>query len=85
MEVVVKVFHSEPPCAKCRAVGRSVEEVAKEYGGKVGVVKFSALSEEADKYGILTTPAVVINDQVAFSGKVPTKEELKRAIEEAMK
>ena len=83
--VVIKVFHSEPPCAKCRAVEKAVEEVAKEYGDKVKVVKLSALSEEADKYGILMTPAVVINDRVAFSGKVPTKEELKKAVEESMK
>jgi len=85
VEVVVKIFHSEPPCAKCRAVEKVAEEVAKEYGGKVRIVKISALSKEADEYGVLMTPAIVINDRVAFSGKVPTKEELKRAIEGAVK
>ncbi len=85
MEVVIKVLHGEPPCAKCRAVEKAVEEVAKEYGDKVRVVKLSVLSEEADKYGVLMTPAVVINDRVVFSGKVPTKGELKRALESAMK
>lgn len=85
VEVVVKVFHSEPPCPKCRATEKVVDEVAKEYSGKVKVVKLSALSEEADKYGVLMTPTVVINDKVAFSGKVPAKEELKRALEQAMK
>lgn len=69
---VVKLFHSEPPCAKCRATEKAVEEIAKEYGGVVKVVKLSALSDEADEYGVLMTPAV-INDQVVSSGKVPTK------------
>ena len=79
MEVIVKVFHSNPPCAKCKATEKVVAEVAKEYGGKVKVVSFSGLSEEADKYGVLMTPTVVINDQIVFSGKVPTKEEFKKS------
>jgi len=82
MTVVVKIFGPEPPCAKCRAVEKIAKEVAEEIGG-VEVVKVSALSEEADKYGILVTPAVVINDELVFSGKVPTKEELRRAIQKA--
>lgn len=80
MEVVVKIFGSDPPCAKCRATEKLAQELAEEFAGKVKVVHLSALSEEADKYDILTTPTVVINDKVAFSGKVPSKEEFREVI-----
>lgn len=84
MEVIIKIFGTEPPCAKCRAVEKVAKEVADEFPGKVKVVKLSALSEEADRYGVCITPSIVINDELVFSGRVPTKDELKKAVSKAM-
>ncbi|MEM4700079.1 MAG: thioredoxin family protein [Candidatus Nezhaarchaeales archaeon] len=83
-EVSVKIFGPEPPCIKCMAAEKVAREVAKEFGGRVKVVRLSVFSEEADRYGVSITPSIVINDRLAFSGRVPSKDELKRAIEEAM-
>lgn len=81
MNIVIKIFGTEPPCIKCRAAESITKEVAEEFGGKVKVIKLSALSEEADRYGIFITPSIVINEKLVFSGKVPSKDELRRAIE----
>jgi small redox-active disulfide protein 2 len=77
---IIKVFGSDPPCPRCRATEKIVKEVVKELNLNVDVKHISVFSEEADKYGITTTPAVVINDKIVFSGRVPTKEEIKDII-----
>lgn len=85
MAKVIKVFGGEPPCAKCKGVERVLNEVVKEMGHDIQVVHASALSEEADKYDILTTPAVVINEKVVLKGIVPSKEDLRRILERELK
>ncbi|MEM4576126.1 MAG: thioredoxin family protein [Candidatus Nezhaarchaeales archaeon] len=84
MVVVVKIFGTEPPCAKCRIAEKIAKEVAEEFSGKVKVVKLPVLSEEADKYGVFITPSIVINEKLVFSGRVPSKDELKRAIDKEL-
>ncbi|MEM0247273.1 MAG: thioredoxin family protein [Desulfurococcaceae archaeon] len=84
MEVIVKIFGTEPPCAKCKAAEKVAKEVAEEFSGKVKVVKLPALSEEANRYGVFITPSIVVNDKLVFSGRVPSRTELKKAIEKAM-
>ncbi len=42
----------------------------------------SALSDEADKYGIMVVPSVVINERVVLNGRVPSKEEAKKMLAE---
>ncbi len=85
MAKTIKVFGGEPPCAKCKAVEKTFNEAVKEMGLDAQVVHVSAMSEEADKYDILSTPAVVINDRLIVSGKLPSKEEAKRILEKEIK
>jgi small redox-active disulfide protein 2 len=82
---VIKVFGGDPPCARCKSVEKALKEAVKEMGLDVQVVHASALSEEADKYDILTTPAVVIDEKVVVKGIVPSKEELKKILEKEIK
>jgi small redox-active disulfide protein 2 len=81
----IKVFGGEPPCSRCKSVEKSLTEAVKDMGLDAKVVHVSALSEEADKYDILTTPAVVINDKVVLRGSVPPKEELKKMLQKEIK
>lgn len=83
-KVVVKVFGTKPPCKKCKNTEKIAREVAKELGSKVEVQKFDALSEEADKYGIMMTPSVVVNDRVVAVGKVPMRDELRNLVEKEL-
>jgi protein-disulfide isomerase len=44
------------------------------------VEKLDVFSEEADKYDIMMTPTVMINDMVLEVGKPPSPEKLQKAI-----
>ena len=82
--IEVKVFGTTPPCAKCKEMERRVKNVATKYPGKVEVAKFDALSDEGDKYGIMSTPTVVINDKVVAIGKLLSETELEKSIKKEL-
>ena len=77
MVIKIWVFGGEVPCARCKATEKVVKEAASELKLDVEIAHVSALSEQADKYDILSTPAVVVNDKLLISGKVPDKETMK--------
>ncbi len=67
---------------RCKAAEKAVREALKEMGRTdIEVVKEDVLSDEAGKLGIMMTPAVAINKKVIKIGGVPSKDEIKRAIE----
>ncbi len=67
---------------KCKAAEAAVKEAVKELGySDIEVSKEDALSEEAGKLGIMMTPTVMIDSKVIKVGGVPSKDEVKRAIE----
>ena len=82
--IKIKVFGSTPPCAKCKEVEKRAVRVAEKYAGQVEVAKFNAMSEEGRKYGIMLTPAVVINDKVVASGHVISESDLEKALTKEM-
>ena len=82
----IKVFGTTPPCARCKAAEKAVREAVEEFGCKdIKIVKADILSDEAGKLGIMMSPAVVVGNKVVKVGGVPSKEEIKKAIEEARK
>lgn len=83
--IEVKVFGTTPPCAKCREVTKRANRVAEKYPGKVSVTHLDALSAEGDKYGILMTPTIVINDKVVSFGKVPSDDDIEKMIKKEMR
>ena len=84
MDVIVKVFGSDPPCAKCKVAHDTAKKVSERIGAGVVVEKHSALSEEGDKYGIMMTPTVVVNDEIAVVGKAPSEKKLEEIIRSKM-
>ncbi|TLN24870.1 thioredoxin family protein [bacterium] len=66
-------------CQKCSKLYDAVKEAAKEAGIDAQIVKVEDLGEIM-KHRVLMTPALVIDGKVAFSGKIPTGEELKKMI-----
>jgi thioredoxin 1 len=65
-------------CGPCRMAAPVIEELAKEYDGKVTVAKLDvdAQSEIAEKFGVMSIPTVIlfkdgqeIGRQVGFAGK----------------
>ena len=68
--ITIKIFGTNPPCANCIRAEKQVRIAAENFAGEVDVVKLDALGDEAEQYGIMTTPLIVINDEVVSVGKV---------------
>ncbi len=78
---------TSPDCAPCEVLKRLVAEVLQESGLQRSVtLKEVDVLENPDlvlQYGILSTPALVINGTLCFTG-VPRRAELTRKITEAI-
>lgn len=62
-------------CARCKATIAVVEEAIREAGLDAEVVKVEDI-QDIMKYNVLSTPAVVVDEEVKIKGKVPSKEEV---------
>ena len=63
-------------CAKCKTLAEHAEKAAKELGLDCTIEKVSDL-KEIMKFGVMITPALVVDGKVKVAGKVPTSEEIK--------
>lgn len=63
-------------CAKCRTLYEAVQKAVKDKGIEAEIVKVEDIPSIM-KYGVMSTPALVIDGQVKFSGKVASAEEIK--------
>ncbi len=66
-------------CAKCVKAAEVIQEVADSCGVQVIIVKESS-PELILKYGVMTTPAVVVDSQMVHSGSVPDKKVIEQWI-----
>jgi thiol-disulfide isomerase/thioredoxin len=78
--ITIKIIGTTPPCVKCKRVEQEAQKAAQKFAGQVRVLKLDALSAEAQQYGLVVTPMVVINDQVVSSGKVLNAEQIEREL-----
>ncbi len=69
-----------PGCPKCEQVAKHVKEAVVEAGVDVQIDKVTDLMEIA-KFGVLGTPAVVVDGEVKCVGKIPAVEEIKNWIQ----
>ncbi|MCE5254948.1 MAG: thioredoxin family protein [Actinomycetia bacterium] len=76
--IEVKVFGSEPPCAKCRQAEEQAKRAAAKFPGQVTVEKCAAQSAEGLGLVLHMTPAIVVNGRVVSEGRVPEESELER-------
>jgi small redox-active disulfide protein 2 len=63
-------------CAKCHALTAATEKAAQSLGLQCEIEKVTDL-KSIMSFGVMTTPALVVDGQVKFSGKVPSVDELK--------
>lgn len=71
----VKVLGSG--CAKCIKTAEVISKIAEELGVDIDVLKEADL-ETIMNYGVMSTPAVVIDEVLVHSGRIPTREEICR-------
>ena len=66
-------------CAKCRAMTAVAEQAARELGLEYELEKITDVRRYAD-FGVMFTPALVVDGTVRASGKVPSLEEAKQLL-----
>jgi small redox-active disulfide protein 2 len=66
-------------CPKCKKLAESAEIAAKALGIEYQLDKVTDINEIM-KFGVMMTPALVVDGQVKVVGKVPTPEEIKKLI-----
>ncbi len=64
-------------CANCRNTAALVETVAKDRGAEIALEKIEDLATIM-RYGVMSTPAVVVDGQVVHAGGVPSREKIER-------
>ncbi|MBU2262167.1 MAG: TM0996/MTH895 family glutaredoxin-like protein [Proteobacteria bacterium] len=64
-----------PGCINCQKVETLVREAVAETGVAADIEKVSDIMQIA-KYGVFSTPAVVVDGKVKSVGKIPKKEEI---------
>jgi small redox-active disulfide protein 2 len=64
-------------CPKCRKLYEMAEETAKSMGIEYQMEKVDDIVKIME-YGVMMTPALVIDGEIKFSGKLPSQEELKK-------
>ena len=69
-----------PGCPKCKQTEKMVREAISEVGKAADVEKITDVMEIAG-YGVLGTPAVVVDGEVKSVGKIPLKNEVKSWVE----
>jgi len=72
-----------PGCAKCNQLEKTTKEVIKELGIDVTVEEVKDI-KQIMKYPILTTPGLVINEELVSSGKVLDKARITQLITSAL-
>ncbi|WP_182200611.1 thioredoxin family protein [Paraliobacillus salinarum] len=72
--MIIKVLG--PGCANCKKLQKNVEVAIKELGLDASIEKVTDF-KEITKYGVMSTPALVVNDDVKVAGKVAKVDEIK--------
>ncbi len=62
-------------CPKCKTVTTLVEEVVNEQNIEATIEKVEDIMKIME-YNVMTTPAVVIDDEIKIKGRIPSKTEL---------
>jgi len=70
----IKVLGSEC-CATCTNLKEKIAQMVKEKGLKIKVEKITDIIEVMS-YGVMSAPAVVIDDEVKCAGRLPSDKEI---------
>jgi small redox-active disulfide protein 2 len=66
-------------CPKCKKLAEHAETAARELGLEFNLVKVTDIQAILG-FGVMMTPALVVDDVVKCSGKLPSVEEIKKML-----
>jgi small redox-active disulfide protein 2 len=68
-------------CSKCERLEADTREVVKQLGIEATFIKVKNIAE-ITAYDVMATPALVVDEKVLSSGRIPRREEIKQWLEE---
>ena len=72
-----------PGCKNCVLLYKMTSQAVQELGFDATIEKIEDYGQIA-AYGVMSTPALVLDGVVAFSGRVPTQSSLREIIQDAI-
>jgi len=66
-------------CTKCQKLAQTTEEAAKALGIAYEIEKVTDM-KRIMSFGVMTTPALVVDDVVKVSGRIPAPAELRKML-----
>jgi len=78
-EAMLKLLVLGAGCARCELLEKRTREAAEALGGDYELHHVKELSQIAS-FGVMLTPALVVNGEVKLTGKVPPVEEIKKLL-----
>ena len=64
-------------CPKCKMLEENAKKAVAEAGVKAEIIKVTEIEKIID-YGVMSTPAIVIDGKMKSSGKIPDVSEIKK-------
>jgi len=71
-------------CPKCKKLNELTKEVIQELGISAEIKKITNINDIID-YGVIVTPALVVDGNVKVAGKIPSKQDITEWIKEKKK
>jgi small redox-active disulfide protein 2 len=78
MSVSIKVLGTG--CSRCKSLEKATREAVAELKLDASVEKVEDIKDILG-YGVMQSPALIINEKIALTGRVPGVEELKKIIQ----
>jgi small redox-active disulfide protein 2 len=66
-------------CPKCKTLEQRTREVVAEAGVEATITKVEDIMDIM-QYGVMMTPALVVDGKVLIKGRLPSAEEIKKAL-----
>lgn len=73
--MVIKILGSG--CAKCKKLAANAQQAVNDMGIESTIEKVEKI-EDIMEYGVMKTPALVVDEQVKVMGRVPSAEDIKK-------
>ena len=68
-----------PGCPRCKQTETNAREAVKNLGLDAEVEKITDINKIAD-FGVMATPALAVDGDIKFSGKIPSVEEIEKIL-----
>ena len=68
-----------PGCPKCKTTFHNAQEAVKQLGLDVEIIKIEDI-EEMMTYNVLTTPVLLIDEQIKIKGRIAQIDEIKELL-----